>query len=368
MKYLTWAWSKLAFFFILAVVISVFSTRGIAGEHDPDVTDDHRVEVLKDDSNSNTETDGEKIKIEEHAPSQEEGTTEDIETKFMLYDTLQALLAHSSENTPLRDSITKLLTDMPRASNEEIYKKVQKLLTGFDGEKDTGLYRAIAGILRQFKPVFYATSFMPCAVTPTLKPSFLPMNPIVKHGNLLRKEGEARRALGQYIRIVGRVLDESCLPVENAVIEIWQPDHTGKNENDYIPASSWDRKDPDYDPYFAYSGTAQTNNLGEFSFLTIFPGVHDTQNPKEQEAPHINVRVTHPTFQKLTTRLYFVNHPRNEHDATLQSLDANKKIGRKDVRDLVVMEGKALDPTHKYEGRIYRKTLVLRGIDPYRQY
>jgi len=365
MKYLEKVRKQLALCLMIAVGAGSLSTRSMAEAYDPDLTDEHRVETISE--RPDAEPSGGKERTDQKSATKNNSQA-DAKPQALLYDTLEAMLAHNTGNTPLRDKLSKLLAEIPHASNDVIYKKVHAVLKEFSQEADTMLYRSVSGILRQFRPIEYQQSFMPCAVTPSLKPSFVPEYPILKNGNLLRKEGESRRALGQYIRIVGRVLDESCLPVENAVVEIWQADHTGKNENDYIIPNVWDRKDPDYDRYFAYSGTAQTNNLGEFSFLTIFPGVLDAHDSKEQEAPHINVRVSHPVFEALTTRLYFVNHPRNDNDAVLQSLNAGEKTGRKDVRDLVMMEGKALDPTHTYEGRIYRKTLVLRGVDPYKQY
>ena len=235
----------------------------------------------------------------------------------------------------------------------------------FPDDKEMPFYRLIRDRLRIFKPLPYHAGLMPCPVTPGLKPSFIPDSPILKSGNLLRKPGLARRALGQYVEVTGRVLDERCVPIENAVIEIWQADHTGKNENDYVVSGVWDVKDPDYDKYFAYSGTAQTNNVGEFSFLTIFPG---TSQEQKTQAPHINVRVIHPKFEPVTTRLYFAKHPRNDADEELLSLSANKKTGQDDLRNRVIMDGKSLDPTYKYEGRRYQQTITLQGIDPYRGY
>lgn len=199
-------------------------------------------------------------------------------------------------------------------------------------------------------------SLLRCDGTPDIIPSHLNIKPIKMSNNLQRKEGSARHARGNYIRIRGKVVDEDCLPISNAIIKIWQADDAGKYLEQYDTKSEWQPKDPDYDPNFGYSGTAQTNNLGEFNFLTILPGYTD-----KDHAPHINVSISNEDFQDIGTRIYFNQHPRNINDPELKALAP-------DVRKLVIARGKILDQNNQYEGRVYDIVITLRGLNKYRRF
>ena len=110
-----------------------------------------------------------------------------------------------------------------------------------------------------------------CHTTPSLEHNHLTFKPIKKSNNLIRKPGSALRAKGQYIVLSGQVLDKDCLPISNAVIQIWQTDTAGNYLEAYDLINDWDTMNPDYDKNFAYSGSTQTNNLGEYNFVTILP-------------------------------------------------------------------------------------------------
>lgn len=271
---------------------------------------------------------------------------------------LNEVLKNFPEETPLREAIVKALEGVNCDSDEAVYQKIKSVLLQFPDQKDNALYKAIRNALRQYKPLLPKLSLMPCQVTPTIEPSIVSKKPIHKNGNLLRKEGAVKRAMGQYMQLKGKVVDEQCTPIANAVIEIWQADNAGNYEDEYDLTSPWDVKDPNYDKNFAYSGTVQSNNVGEFSLLTILPGINEN---RKEEAPHLNIRVVHPDFSELQTRIYFDKHPKNIEDASLAKLSDSQ---RKNVTAI----GKAIDPTHKLEGRIFYHRLVMQGIDPHREY
>mgnify|MGYP000235323065 CR=1 FL=1 len=65
-----------------------------------------------------------------------------------------------------------------------------------------------------------------CKLTPVI---FLPYIPekIAPYNNLLRTPGTPEVARGAKIIIQGRVLDENCVPVTDALVEIWQEDAFG---------------------------------------------------------------------------------------------------------------------------------------------
>ena len=103
--------------------------------------------------------------------------------------------------------------------------------------------------------------------------------------NLLHKYDEIHNTSKEII-IYGRLLDKNCNPVSNQKIEIWHCDTDGKYpyltlrndlNNKYIKNNS--------DSTFIGSGTAFTNNKGEFAFITQYPG--KTLGSK----PYISLRV-----------------------------------------------------------------------------
>jgi len=105
---------------------------------------------------------------------------------------------------------------------------------------------------------------------------------------------EGRRAKGDPIEIRGRVLQEDGTPLENLIIEIWQPDAQGIFRH---PA------DPRYaqaDPDFLGWGRAATDSEGRYRFRTIRPGA-----PQGRQ-PHINFMMMFSGLMRiLKTTMFF---------------------------------------------------------------
>ncbi|RZI47303.1 dioxygenase [Rickettsiales endosymbiont of Peranema trichophorum] len=149
-----------------------------------------------------------------------------------------------------------------------------------------------------------------CWTTPEIWDTDPPMS-IQKHNDLRRQPGSAEFAQGQFIDIEGKVLDANCVPVSQAIVEIWQKDSLGNGQ------------DESKDLRFGYSGTAVTDNLGNFRFLTVYPGVHLAA--KQEVAPHINFRVRHVDFPLFETKMYFPDHSANNFDVYLKNfIDKNR--------------------------------------------
>ncbi len=127
--------------------------------------------------------------------------------------------------------------------------------------------------------------------------------------NLRRGVGSAFLAQGKPIFIKGKVLDADCLPVTGAKVEMWQANASGV----YLKMLNEEED-------FSGSGRSYTNNLGEYSFITIMPG-----KPKEGGgAPHVNFTVNAGgKLSKFSTRMYFPDDPANAGDDDLQ--DAMKE-------------------------------------------
>lgn len=195
-----------------------------------------------------------------------------------------------------------------------------------------------------------------CTPTPNVDPSFIPFGVIRKTNNLLRKAGSPYIAKGKYAEISGKVLDQDCVPISNAIVQIWQTDSEGKYQSQPDEDYDWESKDAPFDRNFGYTGTVTTNNLGEFTFITIFPGTMD-----EASAPHINIFVKQNDFEDLSSRIYFAYHPRNKADAALKNLSEEEA-------KFVTAKGSKIDPSGQYEGRDYDINIVLHGINKYRRF
>ncbi len=161
--------------------------------------------------------------------------------------------------------------------------------------------------------------------------------------------GKAVYAKGEILHLMGRVYDKDCVPVEGAVIELWQRDSAGK----YRWVDVGDLVSPD--AVFAGTGRAVSNNIGEYKFITVFPGV------KGKEAPHLNIRVTHPDFPTLTTKIYFAGDRRNDDDKTLRRI----KSPRKELLMATVIPSSS--PAGQYHLQAFFD-IILAGKGKYRQF
>lgn len=148
-----------------------------------------------------------------------------------------------------------------------------------------------------------------CEVTKVTMNDYEPES-FITSNNLLSKAGQEPIYCGDKIIIYGKVVDQSCLPVSDAKIYIWQANCAGKYP--YKPLRNIAQKefiDIDNDSTFTGNGTATTNNKGEFIFVTTYPpAIHGL-------FPHINIRVEHRTLGSLQSRLNLKANKSNEFDA-----------------------------------------------------
>ncbi len=317
--------------------------------------------VNKKDENANEEA-----KDDDEAADGDDGKEEVKKTpKITLIESLnkttkEKISSKSKSQSKLQDELKTILSDFASSEDGEICDKVRILLKDFTAIKKTDIYQSINNSLKKCPAIKEVArkSYMPCKTTPTISPSFT-LKQIAQGNNLTRKPGSSRKAAGQYIMIKGKVTDEECVPVAGAVIEIWQTDSKGKNLNDYKLKNSWQLKDPDYDKNFTYSGKTQTNNLGEFAFYTILPGV---KNTSKNIAPHINFSVKQDEFSTLKSRMYLAKHPLNNQDDSLAKLRENEP--ESDSRVLL---------NYTQNGgqsglREYNFPIVLKGLNKFERY
>lgn len=101
--------------------------------------------------------------------------------------------------------------------------------------------------------------------------------------------------VGERIHLTGRILDGKGAVIEDAMVEIWQPDAGG------IFPHPADPNGARADPHFRAFGRADTAADGRYTFETVKPGAIALG-----AAPYINVRIfARGLLIHLVTRVYF---------------------------------------------------------------
>ena len=140
---------------------------------------------------------------------------------------------------------------------------------------------------------------------------------------------------GERISIEGRVIDGDGKPVNDALVEIWQANASGKY------AHPQDRQAKPLEKGFRGFGRSATDDQGVFRFQTIKPGRAPGTDGKLQ-APHIAVNVfMRGQLKQLVTRIYFPDDPANAEDAVLALVPAERRgtlVAKKSAQKSGVLE------------------------------
>jgi protocatechuate 3,4-dioxygenase beta subunit len=97
---------------------------------------------------------------------------------------------------------------------------------------------------------------------------------------------------GTLLRLSGFVVNTSCEPIENALVDFWHCDDAGAYDN----------------VGYRLRGHQFTDASGAYRLETIVPGVYTGRTR------HIHVKVQAPGQPVLTTQLYFPDEPENASD------------------------------------------------------
>ncbi len=279
-----------------------------------------------------------------------------------LYKAFFEVLRKDKLKSEFRYEIAELLKNNYKTKDKELCTKIESRLTFAAKKSDKALYDGLMKVVSEKCDLEIADnakeSLMPCKVTPQIAPSFV-VEKIEKTNNLTKKPGAVAKARGEYLIISGKVIDEQCVPIPNTVITLWQNDSSGYNINDYRINNKWQVKNPDYDKNFAYSGTVQTDNFGNFSFITIVPKP-DVNN--QNSSSHFNIKVESGKFAKLRTRIYLADNKNNSTDSAL--IDLQKEINGAEL----VRRVEAKPTSSNLDIKKYEINLVMQGIAHYRQY
>ena len=134
------------------------------------------------------------------------------------------------------------------------------------------------------------------------------------------RHAERHATKGSRIELVGNIFENTGTPANDALIEIWQANASGRYAN---PEDK--RRELALDPAFIGYGRCATDKEGGFRFKTIKPG--RVPGPGNSlQAPHIALGIIGPGFLKrLVTRVYFSDLPENDEDPILQLVPLERR-------------------------------------------
>jgi protocatechuate 3,4-dioxygenase alpha subunit len=119
---------------------------------------------------------------------------------------------------------------------------------------------------------------------------------------------------GDPITIEGRVTDGDGVPVNDALVEVWQANRHGRY------AHGEDKGSAPLEAGWTGFGRVPTDADGRYKFTTIKPGRVPAPDGGLQ-APHVNVTVfMRGMLKQLCTRIYFPGDAANDQDPVLQSV------------------------------------------------
>ena len=126
---------------------------------------------------------------------------------------------------------------------------------------------------------------------------------------------------GERLTVLGRIFDGTGTPLRDALVEIWQADHSGL-------FNSPNETRGDADTHFTCWGRqAVDTDTGEFKFETIRPGQVPYLDGRMQ-APHIHFWIAARGINLgLHTRMYFSDEPEaNKSDPVLSRIEHKSRI------------------------------------------
>jgi protocatechuate 3,4-dioxygenase beta subunit len=157
-------------------------------------------------------------------------------------------------------------------------------------------------------------------------------------------------AIGERIRMHGRVLDERNRPVPNTLVEIWQANAGGRyrhvKDGYFAPL----------DPNFGGCGRTLTDDNGYYEFMTIRPGAYPWPNRTNDWRPmHIHFSVFGQSFgQRLITQAYFEGDPLINRCPIAATIKSRSQLNRL-VAALDMQSSRSMDYL------AYKFDIVLRG-------
>ncbi|MEM9757033.1 MAG: protocatechuate 3,4-dioxygenase subunit beta, partial [Pseudomonadota bacterium] len=160
----------------------------------------------------------------------------------------------------------------------------------------------------------------------------------------------AAMAVGERIRVHGRITDETGRGIPETLVEIWQANAGGRYRH---PKDSYFAP---LDPNFGGCGRTLTDDAGMYEFMTIRPGAYPWPNRANDWRPmHIHFSVFgHGFGQRLITQMYFEGDPLVARCPIVATIKDSAQIERL-VAPLDLQNSRGMDYL------AYRFDIVLRG-------
>ncbi len=136
--------------------------------------------------------------------------------------------------------------------------------------------------------------------------------PLDTDNDLVTINDAATPAVGEITWLSGKLLNAAGEPIRNALIEIWQVDHSGV----YIHSKSDNAGQ--HEKGFQGFGRFLTGRTGEYVFRTIKPVAYPGRTP------HIHVMVKTKGHDKFTTQCYIKGEAQNANDMVLRGIKDEK--------------------------------------------
>jgi protocatechuate 3,4-dioxygenase alpha subunit len=126
-------------------------------------------------------------------------------------------------------------------------------------------------------------------------------------------------AKGERIWLTCHIFDGDGVPVDDAMVEVWQANSDGKYHHPE------DTQQKAIDLACRCFGRLATGQDGSCVFETIKPG-RVPGNGSVQQAPHFNISLfTRGLLKRLATRIYFAGEPANDEDAVLALVPEDRR-------------------------------------------
>jgi protocatechuate 3,4-dioxygenase beta subunit len=147
------------------------------------------------------------------------------------------------------------------------------------------LFNNALAATKQLEPTAACDTSAASTRAQTAGPFFSPNTP-------LRRSFREDSAGEEPLDLVGFVKTPDCIPVANAIVELWHADARGRYDNEG----------------YRMRGHQFTDEKGRFLFETIVPGRYPGRTL------HYHVIIAPPGTRPLTTQLYFPNDQGNDRD------------------------------------------------------
>ena len=187
------------------------------------------------------------------------------------------------------------------------------------------------------------------AATPTPAQVEGPFHPIDEQSdtdmNLVMIEGHSELAKGEVILVRGQVFDTDGVPLQDALVDVWQANDNGRYSHADDPNTA------PLDPNFQGWGLVKTDAEGRYGFKTIKPGPYPLSFLGDEgwRCRHIHFKVSHSNLETLVTQMYFKGDPLIEADLEIAKAP-------EELRHLLIAESQ----TDEASGLpLYRFNLVL---------